>query len=83
MAEKYNSLLPNEDRSLNDPTKRSKMAAIQANLLQNDIDTGNPKAAKAAADARANRKEAEAEGQRYAKGGSVKSFKGYGKARKV
>ncbi len=40
-------------------------------------------AEKAAADAKANRKEAEAEGQRYAAGGLVgKQSRGFGKARR-
>lgn len=39
------------------------------------------KAEKDAENAKANRKEAEAEGQRYAGGGTVKTRRGYGKAR--
>ena len=41
------------------------------------------KAEREAANAAANRKEAEAEGQKYAKGGKVTGYRGYGKAKKV
>jgi hypothetical protein len=54
--------------------------------MQDEIDrmTGKAKVYdKQAADAKANRKEAEAEGQKYAKGGRVTGYKGYGIAKKV
>ena len=48
-----------------------------------DYTASKMRAEKQAATAKANRKEAEAEGARFAKGGRVTGFKGYGKSKKV